>query len=558
MAVNAQSAKFSLNGLGRSVLTNSAISGPAVDADNTIQKSGVSGYNLFDLQTNLAVDSNFQAMAILRAKSPFGSFFGAATTFEFRQFKMMGNLGEFKYEIGDVRIEMTPFTVYNNYIVDPTYESQIFAQRREIQEYENFNQGNSWLLQGVAGQYFWKVGKEGAGLGVSAFTTRNTATNEVTVPDRLLSGGRLEYRLTKDLIIGANAVSMYDISLLTSDFDYSNNVFTGDISYKLENDDFIVDAKLEGGLSMYAYSEFVDLDTIIDQTDTAYSDGFVDLNVGFTLKEQKLRFDVSGRRVGVLFSSPAAQSRRFNPLQTPNMLSNIEGAARYQSLYDRTTAEELYNSKIMPTMMSYNYAYNRSTPYGKATPNRMGGSLRVGTDTSNHNLDASAKFTYLTEIQGEGTADLRTFMVASGGANVHIGKMLDVSRAIDVNVGARFEDTKRSGAAPVSYASLLVDAGFAVEVLKRIDLLAGMKYISAEGNEYSTVLDGFNLISNFQAFDGKYTETMLSFGARIRFSPFQSFVVNYNLSNNSATDNVTNNTTGYNLGQLFFNYTGRF
>jgi len=87
-----ESSKFTLNGLGRSIITNNELGGEITKDDETFQQSAVSGYNLFDLQTNLNVDSSFQAMAILRAKSPFGAMFGQGTTFEFRQFTMMGVL----------------------------------------------------------------------------------------------------------------------------------------------------------------------------------------------------------------------------------------------------------------------------------------------------------------------------------------------------------------------------------------------------------------------------------------------------------------------------------
>jgi hypothetical protein len=550
-----QSAKFNLNGVGRSVLSNNEISGSLVDSDETIQKSGVAGYNLFDLQTNLAVDSSFQAMAVFRAYSPFGSFFGAATNFEFRQFKMHGKFNDFKYEIGDVRVEMTPYTVFNNYITDGTYESDIFKRRRDIMEYENFNKGNSWLLQGVAGEYFWKMSDEGMGLGVYAFGSRNTSTNEITTPDRLLAGGRLEFRINDNIKIGANAVSMFDISLLTSDFDYTNNVFTGDIGYKFENDAFIIDANVETGMSQYSYSYFEDQDTVIDQTDTAYDDGFVDVKVGFVLKKAKVRFDLNAKSVGVLFTSPSAQTRRIDVTTNPALLGTVQSGDRGQGLYDRSTAEEIYNSKITPTLQAFLPRYNNATPYGAATPNRNGGSFRVGTDTSLKSIDASAKLDFLQEIQGEGIADLRSFMVVSVGVNAHIGKLLKVKRAVDVNAGIRYENTNRGGNAPVEFTSMLVDAGFAVEILKKIDLLGGLKYLVAEGNEYTAHRDGFGLVSSFTAYDVNVNETIISAGARIRFSPFQSFVVNYNMTS-FADELVTN--SNYNLGQLFLNYTGRF
>jgi hypothetical protein len=555
VAVNAQSAKFNLNGVGRSILTNSEISGDLVSADETIQKSGVGGYNMFDLQTNLAVDSNFQASAVLRAYTPYGSFYGAASRFEFRQFKMNGNFHDFKYEIGDVRVEMTPYTVFNSYITDGTYESDIFKRRRDIMEYENFNKGNSWLLQGVAGEYYWKISDEGMGLGVYAFGTRNTSTNESTSPDRLLSGGRLEFRLNENIKVGANAVSMYDISLLNSDFDYSNNVFTGDIGYKLENDDIILDANFEGGISQYSYSQFIDLDTIVDRSDTAYDDGFIDLNVGVVLKKAKIRIDLNAKSVGVLFTSPSAQTRRIDIGVNPALLGTIQTGLRGQGLYDRTTGEEIYNSKVTPTLQAFLPRYNNATPYGAATPNRNGGSVKVGTDTTLKTLEASVKFAFYQEIQGEGIVDLRDFMVVSGGVNAHINKLLKVKRAIDVNAGIRYEKTSRGNAAPIAFTSMLIDAGFAVEVLNKIDVLGGLKYLVAEGNEYTAARDGFGLVSGFTAYDVNINETILSAGARIRFTPFQSFAVNYNTT--SFANNIVTGSN-YNLGQLFLNYTGRF
>ncbi len=552
---NAQSANFSLNGLGRSVLTSNKLSGPLVDTDNTIQKAGVSGYNLFDLQTNLAVDSNFQAMAIFRTTSPFGSFFGATTAFEFRQFKISGNLENFKYEIGDIRVEMTPYTVFNNYTTDLGYESKIFTQRRSIQEYENFNEGNSWLLQGAAGQYSWNISDKGMGLGIYAFTTRNTSTNEVTVPDRLLSGGRVQFNLNKDIKIGVNAVTMYDISLLTSDFDYNNNVFTADFGFKKETDSYILDLNIEGGVSNYAFSQFVDQDTIIGQTDTTYEDGFVELNASFVLKKSKLRFDLNARTVGVLFSSPSAQTRRIHADQTPRLLGVVPGGDRAQLLYDRSTAEEIYNSTITPTLMAFLPYYNNATPYGNATPNRTGGSIKVSSDSSYKNLEAGLKLTYLMENQGEGGPSKRTFMVVSGGTNVHVGKLLKSKRMIDVNVGLRYEATKRSDLSAVDLTSMLIDAGFSIEVLDKIDILAGAKLLSAKGNEYIANRDGFGLISSFTPVTLDINETILSFGARVRFSTSQYFTVNYNLVN--SADNLAT-TSNYDFGQLFVNYTGKF
>ena len=98
-------------------------------------------------------------MAIFRTRSPFGSSFGSKTNFEFRQFSMGGNLNGLKYEFGDIRIQLTPYTVFNSDLATTGYESDIFIERREILEYENFNSGNTWLMQGAASQYGWGFNK---------------------------------------------------------------------------------------------------------------------------------------------------------------------------------------------------------------------------------------------------------------------------------------------------------------------------------------------------------------------------------------------------------------
>ena len=116
---NAQGPEYSLNGLGRSIVTNNTLSGNSIDGANNTQKGNVSGYNLFDLQTNLDLDSTFNAKTILRTRSPFGTSFGSQTAFEFRMFSMGGNLNGLKYELGDIRVELTPYTVFNSDIASP-------------------------------------------------------------------------------------------------------------------------------------------------------------------------------------------------------------------------------------------------------------------------------------------------------------------------------------------------------------------------------------------------------------------------------------------------------
>src|SRR5580693_1742546 len=95
--------QFNFNGLGRSIVTSSKMSGPTLNNDTTSKSKGVSGYTLFDLQPNILINNNVKVNAILRLRNPFGSFYGAYTAFSFRQFQVMGRIGKVvNYEIGDI------------------------------------------------------------------------------------------------------------------------------------------------------------------------------------------------------------------------------------------------------------------------------------------------------------------------------------------------------------------------------------------------------------------------------------------------------------------------
>jgi len=542
---NAQSPDFSLNGLGRSIISNNSLSGNIIDSNEGAQTKDVSGYNLFDLQSNLDLDSTFNAKAIFRTRSPFGTSFGSLTNFEFRQFSMGGNVNGFKYQIGDIRVELSPFTVFNSDLVGTGFESDLFSQRKEIIEYENFNDGNTWLLQGTSGQYGWNIG-ENSGLGIYAFTTRTNSSNELNNSDRLLSGGRLEFQYNENFKFGFNEVSLYDLVTKTADFDYNNNVLTADLIYSIDLSENKIIIGAEGGGSFYDFRDNV------NEIDTSYQDFVFSSDVEYIIKNKGLKFGLDVKRVGALFSSPTAQSRRYNPLTVPDLFSESKSVQTY---YDRFTDEAVYNNSINVNLMPYFNIFNNLSPYGDATPNRFVVGATFETDTTLTSVESSVRFDYGTEVIGEGGEAKRTFIVVTGGGIAHIGNYLDMNRLFDVSAGVRYENTSRSEGAKIALNSLLVDFGASVETIKKIDLLVGAKYFNAKGNEFTTSRDGFNLITNFNEVNYDVSEVILSGGARIRFSEKQSFTLNYNLVNFS--DERTENAS-YNLGQLFLNYTGKF
>lgn len=547
-AGNAQGPDYSLNGLGRSIISNNTLGGASIEDDAATQKANISGYNLFDLQTNLDLDSTFNAQAIFRTRSPYGTSFGSKTTFEFRQFSMGGNVKGLEYQLGDIRIQLTPYTVFNSDVAGTGYNSEIFEERKDIIEYENFNFGNTWMLQGASGQYAWNLGEQ-SGLGLYGFTTRTVNTNNLETPDQLLSGGRLEYALDANMKFGLNDVYMYDLAVESSEYDHNVNVTTADFNYERETSSATVKFNLEGGFSSYIFTDN------INEVDSGYQDATVDLDFDYGLKNAGIVLGFDFRRVGAAFVSPTAQTRRYAPGANPLLFNTVKGNARSQMYFDQFTSEEVYNSRITPALMAFNQYYNNLNPYGAATPNRMVIGVNVATDTSITAFDAGLKFDYGTELVGEGGSDLRNFIVVNGGTVAHLGNLLDLDRQLDINAGVRYESTSRNAGAEVALNSMLLDFGVTAEVANKVDLLGGFKYFSAAGNEFIGVRDGFNLVSSFNEYTIDVSEVMFSAGARIRFSEKQAFSLNYNVA--QFVDNEVTNSN-LNIGQLFFNFTGKF
>ena len=215
----------------------------------------------------------------------------------------------------------------------------------------------------------------------------------------------------------------------------------------------------------------------------------------------------------------------------------------------------IYNSQITPNLMAFLPYYNNTNPYGKATPNRIGGELGVSTDTSNHVLDASVKGSFFTEVQGEGGDPKRQFLLVNGGANVHLGKMLDMTRIFDINFGARYENTTRTQGALVDLNSTLIDAGLTFELVKKLDFLAGMKSFTASGNEFIAKRNAFNAIVDYDEIFVDMNEMIYSVGIRARFNKHQMFTLNYNFTDMQNKFATANN---YNFGQVFLHYRGIF
>lgn len=557
--VNTQAQSVWFSGLGRAVVQNDELN----DTSSTQVGKGASGYTLFDLGVNAQQGQSLKAHVILRLRNEFGGFFGDGSAFEFRQMRLEGLIGNIvKYEIGDLDVALTPYTIHNFEEIYNDYESELFRIKRDVVAYENFyTDENTWRMQGVNAYSTLKFDSEAFDkLGIRAFGNRIAASDLSTTPDRWLFGGRLDLTQSEKFRIGANLVNISDIAGVlknASTFDYDNTVVTSDLEITpLDNDKIKVGLAGEFGISDYTVTE-----TTSDSA-TQIDDYFYDFGLKGTYKPLNINLGVSYRNVGADFNSPSAQSRRINPGNANEVFPTYNGSttARPLTLFDRYGQENgLYNSAISTTLAGFLPQYNNVNQYGVATPNRKGLTIDAGYEHPEKYATVDVKAQLLSEVTGEGTVGsteaTREFTAITAGFMVDIAKIIDWEKTIKLQYGLRSENTTRS-TNPVNFASTLIDVGLDIEALDKFNLLVGMKILTASGDEYLAVRNEFNQITGFnQIANFSVSENILALGAKYSFSKNSFFAVNGQIVDYKDDLNAD---ADFNLNQVYFIYSQKF
>jgi len=556
--VQAQSDLVTFTGLGRVYINSNALRGAGVEGDTTSKKRATNGYTLFDLGINVSPNENLKASVILRARNNFGGFYGDGSSLNIRQFRVEGLLGKIlKYQIGDVDLGLTPYTLYNFEEIYHDYESDLFKIRRDIVAYENFNFGNRWRLQGLDAKTTLKFANVIDKLRLNAFGTRIKRANYATFePDRLLYGGRAQVVQSKYFEVGGNVTGISDVAGTVRDsvMQFSNLVYTGDFkaSYELEKVEFNVFGELGASNTSFKNEK--------QKYSASQDDYFYDGGARVKIKPAAwtVGVEASYREVGAQFLSPGAQTRRINDYAQSALFDKYNNLQydRRQTLYDRYTNEGLYNQSIRAGLMNFLPEYNNITPYGTATPNRKGVTAKVSLKDEEKIIQIDGTYEMVTEVIGEGTPDLRDFTGIRGGLQLAANKLFKFKRSLVLTAGGRTEKTSRAGMLGVDLNSTLIDYGITVEVFKSFDLIGGYKALTAKGNEYLTYRDPYTgAPTGFNDYHVNSTENIVGAGARYRFNNRSFFTVNYQWLTYENKIVEGDNSRNYNLDELFFNYT---
>ena len=455
-----------------------------VDGDTMNVPKANYGHSLIDLGILVRPSVNTEIATEFRLRNELGGFWGGAVTYGIRKLTLKGVVNDaIRYKIGDVDLEMTPYTLYNNNYQDVVNEATVFQIAREVIDYENYFSGNSWRQQGVQSSYGFYLNNETfKSIDVNLFSTRNrTADPSTASPERLFSGGQIGLNTSYGLIT-LHSANLFDLKNTVNDMNlYYNSVNTVSANISLANFPKF-SLNYEGGTSKANYENLIEEETITIQ------DYFWNLELIYS-PSNNLRLCVNGVNTGPQFRSPAAQNIRLsyssNSKVFPTIGNNL--AVRNMGLVDYLYNDVLYYKTFDNQLDLYNPAFSNALPYGLATPNRKGFSVSLDELVISEQLNLTSEIHIMSEIIGTGTTQLKSFMKFVTKANYDYKKW-------SANVGLAYESTSRDGLnyEKIELSSILFDFGVDFDLVDQLSILFGTKYHMADGNELLAVYDSYN------------------------------------------------------------------
>ncbi|MDG1916740.1 MAG: hypothetical protein P8I29_02880 [Flavobacteriales bacterium] len=464
--------------------TNILHQGYEVDGDTMNISKANYGHSLIDLGILLRPSASTEIATELRLRNELGGFWGGAVSYGIRKLTLKGVVNDaIRYKVGDLDLEMTPYTLYNNDYQDVVNEATVYQMAREVIDYEHYYNGNAWRQQGVQSNFGFDLNSATfKSLDVALFSTRNKVADAASAsPERLLSGGQMGLNTSYGLLM-FHSVNLHDLKNTVNDLNlYYNSVNTVSATVNLpELPKFSL--HYEGGTSKANYEDLTEDETLTIQ------DYFWNLGLSFAPSES-IKLSVNGINTGPQFRSPSAQNVRLGYSSSSNVFPTLGNnlAVRNMGLLDYLYNDVLYYNTFDNQLDAYNPAFSNVMPYGLATPNRKGFSVSLDEFTIKEQLNLSSDLYIMSEIIGSGTSALKSFMKFVAKADYDYKKW-------SVNAGLSYESTSRDGQAyeAIELTSMLFDFGLDFDLSENISLLWGTKYHTADGNELLAVYDSYN------------------------------------------------------------------
>ena len=149
--------------------------------------------------------------------------------------------------------------------------------------------------------------------------------------------------------------------------------------------------------------------------------------------------------------------------------------------------------------MPYDARYGTATPYGKATPNRRGISLRIARGDNQDTWSFEMATSVLQDLTPEGVDNRRVYMCSDAMGQFTVSSLWKGERKLKMNGGWRLQCANRDGTRfeSVNLKSQVFDFGGTWDVMESVSLLYGVKRIRAIGTEYLALRDADFTITDF-------------------------------------------------------------
>ena len=537
--------KLWYDGNSRVIFNRDALEGTIKDIDTVSTRSNGGGSTVLDLGFHFTPVDDIEIFSEIRLKNDFGGMWGNKSVVELRRLSAKGIVNnKIAFSIGDIYLKQTKFTLYNYEQELSQYEPSVFKFYRDYVNYENYYQSNYHRLQGLQTNFSYNMYNFIEQLDFDAFTARVRGVEWLGKPELLMLGGSAIVRLSNKINLGSHYVNTFEVlSSSNGTIAYYNPVLNTQISYSGSVNDNPYKMLLEGGFSKRGW----DGDSLAPEVKGNF------MQASLHSKRINGELDLGFRYVDSDFRSMGAQTRRiqYNNSTTTYPYYSNNYTQRKVSLLDVMSDPNVYNKNLSTSLMSYNPMYSSVTPYGDATPNRIGFTAKISNINITDFFSTNIQTQYFSEVIGQGTTQKRMLNKSALQSMLLLNKLLSTKKSLILEGSMNLETVNRAGEdfEKIDFTSILYSGSISYELIKNFKIIAGAKVFYAEGNEFIADRDKYDQINDYSnhIYDSK--ETILIAGLQHHFTEDIYFTMQYNQFN---VLDKTNTYDEFSLGRLIF------
>ena len=535
------------DGNSRAMFYRDALSGDLKDIDTTSTRSEGEGYTAIDLGMHFTPNDQIEIFSEIRVKNDFGYMWGSGAYVDLRRLSVRGILNDrISFNLGDMYLKQTPFTLNNFDQELSKYEPSVFQAYRDLINYENFYLDNYWRMQGLQTNFSYTFYNAINSVEADMFASRVRGVQWLGEPELLMLGGTSLIKLENSLVFAINHVNSFEVQSSSLDTaTYYNPVTNLQLKYAKKINSLTYRLSLDFGGSIRGWEK--NNGSTIFET----SGGFVKAKLKAAAKN--LKSSVSFRYVDPEFRSAGSQSRRVNYISSPSTYAYYTNNSilRPVSMLDITSDPNIYNHKLSTSLMQYNTLYSAISPYGEATPNRAGVDFLFDYKNDEGSILAIADIAFFQEIIGQGTEEKRSMLSSGLAFTAHIDKITGLKNKTMFEASLNTEAVNRGGSEleSISFNSLLLSAGLSYELFNNFKIISGIKSFSGKGNEVGAQRDEYDQVVGYELLDFDSKEDILMLGLQYNFTKDIYFSLQ---TNQIDIDDRTNEISQLSLSRIYF------